>query len=248
MDGTPNPSKAKKKNLPVLDQPSCAFLTARDRKFVTLFGGDNDGRAVSSLVIIDVDHYLWWEVNSAIMPRINAASVGIGNRLYIFGGYEVPLATVTLQSYSIIEYDANGDWVWVVQDRPYPANLPAISGIDAAAVSLYGGKKILLTPGRETQKGVSAPLKFIFIQLLNFISRYISLGTTWSSFTHRTRHSIPSRKLSEIFLETFGGTNYMSLMVRVCFQPKLAARENGVRSMTNWLSSSLHGFLTEKLI
>lgn len=166
MDTPSNPGKAKKKNLPILDHPSCAFLTAHDRNFVTLFGGDKDGRAVSSLIIIDVDHYFWWEVNSAVTSRINAASVGIGNRLYIFGGYEVPLATAAFRSYSIIEYDANGDWMWVVQDRPYPASLPAIPGNDAAAaVSLYGGKKILLTPGRESQKGVSPALKFVFIQL-----------------------------------------------------------------------------------
>ena len=159
MDGVPNPSKAKKKALPILDHPSCAFLHAHDRKFVTLFGGDKDGRAVSSLVIIDVDHYFWWEVDGAVTPRINAASVGIGNRLYIFGGYEVPFGNTTFRSYSIVEYNANGDWIWVVQDRPYPASLPAIPGIDTAAVSLYGGKKILLTLGRETQKGVLSKVR-----------------------------------------------------------------------------------------
>ena len=168
MDGVPNPSKAKKKALPVLDHPSCAFITAHSRKFITLFGGDKDGRAVSSLVVIDVDHHLWWEVDGAVTPRINAASVGIGNRLYIFGGYEVPFGNTTFRSYSIVEYNANGDWIWVVQDRPYPASLPAIPSIDTAAVSLYGGKKILLMPGRETQKGVSAPLE-IFIHSAYFL-------------------------------------------------------------------------------
>ncbi|KAG7445267.1 uncharacterized protein BT62DRAFT_187317 [Guyanagaster necrorhizus] len=143
----------KPKPLPCLYRAASTFLRMYGCEYVFLFGGcDDDTSQISSkLIAIDVSAKIWAYVNvkGDIAPRIDAAMVGIGNRLYVFGGR--PNGNVEgrsiLRSYSVAECDEYCHWSWIVEDEPYTADVPNL-GFGGGAFPIYDGMKILLTPGR----------------------------------------------------------------------------------------------------
>ena len=146
--------------LPRLHFTGCTFLHLNGGNFVFLFGGFDyaKDRATSDLIAIDVDNLSWWYVKIHGGPtndRIHHAVVGIHNRLYIFGGKEqFNDEAPCFASYSIAEYSLDeGLWRWVVCDHAYPSHIPAL-GFGGKVVPVYNGKKILLTPGRNSSSAV----------------------------------------------------------------------------------------------
>lgn len=169
----------KSKPLPSLFKPACTFLHFKETNYIFMFGGyDADEGALSSrLIAIDLDDAQWWYVKiegDDVRGRINASMVGIDNKLFIFGGRKSYKETsLGIASYSIAEYtDYRWKWMPRRRDRAYDAHVPPL-GFDGRALSVHGGKKILLTPGRLTNK---APVDMqepnsIFFHTTNFTFR-----------------------------------------------------------------------------
>ncbi|KAK0484504.1 hypothetical protein IW261DRAFT_1416461 [Armillaria novae-zelandiae] len=169
----------KSKPLPSLFKPACTILHFKETNYIFMFGGyDIDEEIVSSRVIaIDLDDAQWWYVKiegGNVCGRINASMVGIENKLFIFSGREsYDEKALGLASYSIAEYvDHRWKWMSGRRDRGYDAHVPPL-GFGGRALSVHGGRKILLTPGRLTNK---APVNMqesnsIFFHTTNFTFR-----------------------------------------------------------------------------
>ncbi|KAK0460700.1 uncharacterized protein EV420DRAFT_1306669 [Desarmillaria tabescens] len=148
----------KSKPLPSLFKPACTFLHFQETTYIFMFGGfDVDEEAVSSrLIAIDLDDSQWWYVEvegGDVCGRMNASMIGINNKLFIFGGRaSYDKESLGMASYSIAEY-TNHRWNWMSgrRDRAYDAHVPPL-GFGGRALSVHGGRKILLTPGRLANK------------------------------------------------------------------------------------------------
>ncbi len=150
----------KSKPLPSLFKPACTVLHFKETNYIFMFGGyDIDEEVVSSrLIAIDLDDAQWWYVEiegDDVCGRINASMVGIDNKLFIFGGRaSYDKASLGIASYSIAEYtDHRWKWMSGRRDRDYDAHVPPL-GFGGRALSVHGGRKILLTPGRLANKAV----------------------------------------------------------------------------------------------
>lgn len=144
----------RKLELPILSATACTFLHLNGGNFLFFFGGHNatKDRVTSDLIAVDVDALTWWYVKvqgGPINDRIDHSIVAIRNRIYVFGGKkEFDDKAPFYASYSIAEYSSDdGEWTWVVCDHPYPSHVPS-QGYGGMAISVYDGKKILLSPGR----------------------------------------------------------------------------------------------------
>ncbi|KAG7445237.1 uncharacterized protein BT62DRAFT_1025892 [Guyanagaster necrorhizus] len=165
--------------LPSLFKPACSFFHFKETNYIFMFGGfDVDDEAVSSrLIAIDLDDPQWWYVEiegGNVCGRMNASMIGIDNKLFIFGGRaSYDKNSLGIASYSIAEYtDYRWKWMSGRRDRAYDAHVPPL-GFGGRALSVHGGKKILLTPGRLTNK---APVNMqesnsIFFHTTNFTFR-----------------------------------------------------------------------------
>ena len=131
-----------------------AFFTCNDCRFLLVFGGEREeqGPACSDLLVLDLESLKWWTVAVAggpVTPRMYPCAIVAGNQLYVFGGRKLDTqgSYATLATFSVVGYNADThQWKWLVRDEPYPAHVPALGyACDAAVV--YGGKKIMLTPG-----------------------------------------------------------------------------------------------------
>ena len=138
--------------LPALHLPATAFAALNGRNIFLIFGGrDIADKTSSDLIALDVDSLEWWVVHvdgGPVMPR---RAADMTDRLYIFGGDYEPNRDDNnlLESFSIAEYRHSTDrWTWVVLDEPYPGHVPSL-GYQCSIAPVYGGKKILLLPGRE---------------------------------------------------------------------------------------------------
>lgn len=82
---------------------------------------------------------------------MSAAMVTVKDQIYIFGGTGPKNSYKTLDTYCVAEY-ANHDrkWRWIVRDEHIPS-----LGYNLGAVSVYGGRKILLVMGRDNNTDVS---------------------------------------------------------------------------------------------
>ncbi|KDR76953.1 hypothetical protein GALMADRAFT_66355 [Galerina marginata CBS 339.88] len=147
--------KREKRHLPALSHPGCTLWRYEGHSFIFLFGGydaASDG-ASSKVVIINLKLREWWYEDrlGRTNPRIAPSIVAIGNKVYIFGGYkELEGDPQACYSYSIAEHrpeDPISPWAWEVRDTPYSGHLPS-DFVVGQAVAVYGGKKILLAPGR----------------------------------------------------------------------------------------------------
>lgn len=151
-----------------------------------MFGGYDNAEecATSQVIIINLEQLQWWyqpfEGNRNSSPRISPAIVAIENRVYIFGGYRAYEGDPqTCYSYSIAEWrpavdrNAHSSWDWEVRDVPYHGLIPGDSVI-GQAISVLGGKKIFLTPGRlnssDTRVSDLFLQKFQNINILTFAS------------------------------------------------------------------------------
>ena len=129
------------------------FAALNGKNIFFIFGGRDiaNERISSDLIAIDVDKLEWWVVHidgGPIAPRRAADMTVIGNKLYIFGGDNEDDDNL-LESFSIAEYcDKTDRWTWVVRDEPYPDHVPYL-GYQSSIATVYGGKKILLMPGRD---------------------------------------------------------------------------------------------------
>ncbi|KAK0447087.1 hypothetical protein EV421DRAFT_1901209 [Armillaria borealis] len=166
------------KPLPSLFKPACTVLHFKETNYIFMFGGyDVDEEVVSSrLIAIDLDDAQWWyvEIEDNVCGRINASMIGIDNKLFIFGGREsYDEKALGLASYSIAEYtDYRWKWMSGRWDRAYDAHVPPL-GFGGRALSVHGGRKILLTPGRLDNE---APVNMqesnsIFFHTTNFTFR-----------------------------------------------------------------------------
>ncbi|PBK90752.1 hypothetical protein ARMGADRAFT_1082475 [Armillaria gallica] len=151
----------KSKPLPSLFKPACTALHFKETNYIFMFGGyDIDEEVVSSrLIAIDLDDVQWWYVEiegDDVCGRINASMASLG-----------------IASYSIDEYtDHRWKWMSGRRDRDYDAHVPPL-GFGGRALSVHGGRKILLTPGRLYNK---APVNMqetnsIFFHTTNFTFR-----------------------------------------------------------------------------
>lgn len=151
-----------------------AFAKVGGKRFIFLFGGTiaqgRNERTSSDLYSIDLDSLVWEKMDiqdGPIVGRIQSSLIVVDNFLYIFGGkprHDISKrsAIPPLASYSIAEYmPATKIWRWVVRDQAYPENVPAI--VEGNAISVYDGKKILLTSGRPGEKEVC--LTVILVEL-----------------------------------------------------------------------------------
>ena len=144
------------KPLPRLHQPAIASFYVGQKKFMLLFGGVNKKTLSSDLIAVNLDELTWFIVQvegAPVTTRTSSRMVTVGNRVFIFGG--VGGDSKFLDTYCVAEYN-NHDmkWRWTVRDKPYPAHVPSL-GQNLEAVSVYGGKKILLTAGRDDDQDVS---------------------------------------------------------------------------------------------
>lgn len=127
-------------------------MRIHNTSFILIFGGYSldDDKAVSTLIAVDVDHLEWWYVKvegGQVSPRINPVVVAVEQKLYIFSGHRSfsKKDCRPFKSYCVASYSAPGGWRWEARDVPYPGLDPQVFG---AGIAVYGGKKILLTPGR----------------------------------------------------------------------------------------------------
>ena len=125
-----------------------------------LFGGRNKRAFSSDLIAVNLDDLTWFSVQvegGPVIPRRSSSMVTVENRVFIFGGSgsrDRSDANI-LNTYCVAEY-TNHDmkWRWVVRDKPFPDHVPSL-GQGLHAISVYGGKKILLTAGRDGDDDVS---------------------------------------------------------------------------------------------
>lgn len=124
-----------------------------------MFGGYDGTEINSQLIAINVNTKVWSvvPVEGTVAPRMDAAMVGIENRLYIFGGRQkFEHGSSNLNSYSVAEcIDAR--WKWICKDVPYPPHIPDL-GFGGKALAVYGGKQVLLTTGRIFMNAVRSML------------------------------------------------------------------------------------------
>jgi hypothetical protein len=146
--------------LPCLHQPAIALFHVGLKKFLLLFGGRNKETLSRDLIAVNLDELTWFIVQvegASVLPRQSSSMVVIDNRLFIFGGIGLSgrRDNEILNSYCVAEY-SNHDtkWRWIVRDEQYPDHIPSL-GQDSRAISVYGGKKILLTAGRDSDLDVS---------------------------------------------------------------------------------------------
>ncbi|KAK0194615.1 hypothetical protein F5146DRAFT_444383 [Armillaria mellea] len=135
--------------LPPLQNASATFLKIHGWRYVFLFGGYDGTEINSQLIAINVNTKVWSvvPVEGTVAPRMDAAMVGIGNRLYVFGGRQrFDHDSSNLNSYSIAEC-TDARWKWICKDVPYPPHVPDL-GFGGKALTVYGGKQVLLTVGR----------------------------------------------------------------------------------------------------
>jgi hypothetical protein len=148
------------KPLPCLHQPAIALFHIGLKKFMLLFGGRNKRKLSSDLIAVNLDELTWFTIQvegASPTPRRSSSMAAIGNRVFIFGGVGLSGGSENkiLNTYCVAEY-SNHDmkWRWIVRDEPYPDHVPPL-GWDLTATSVYGGKKILLTAGRDDDLNVS---------------------------------------------------------------------------------------------
>lgn len=148
------------KPLPCLHQPAIALFHIGLKRFMLLFGGRNKRTLSSELIAVNLDELTWFTIQiegAPATPRRSSSMAAIGNRLFIFGGVGLNGGSENkvLNTYCVAEY-TNHDmkWRWIVRDKPYPDHVPSL-GWDLNATSVYGGKKILLTAGRNGDLDVS---------------------------------------------------------------------------------------------
>jgi hypothetical protein len=149
--------------LPRLHQPALAPYYIGHKKFMLLFGGRNKKALTSDLVAVNLDDLTWFVIQvegDPVIPRRSSSMVTVDNRVFIFGGSGCRGRgdSKILNTYCVAEY-TNHDmkWRWVVRDEPFPEHIPSL-GQGLNATSVYGGKKILLTPGRDGDDDVSRRL------------------------------------------------------------------------------------------
>ncbi|KAF8802050.1 hypothetical protein BYT27DRAFT_7197538 [Phlegmacium glaucopus] len=141
--------------LPCLSQPGLTLMRIHGTHFVFIFGGYSveEGKAVSSLIAVDVDHLEWWYVaveGGRVAGRIHPVVVAIEQRIYIFSGYGrySKADPRSFRSYSIAAYQpALRRWTWEARDASYSGPIPP-GQIFGTGIVVYGGKKIMLMPGR----------------------------------------------------------------------------------------------------
>lgn len=144
--------------LPALMDPAAALLSLNGSQYIFLFGGADDSSCLSSkLIAVDLDAMAWWFIDVQgvpAVPRMACSMVGVNNALYIFNGRR-DFEDTHVASYSVAQYNPeNGLWSWIATDVPYPQHVPAL-GHGGRAISVYGGKKILLAAGRARNASVS---------------------------------------------------------------------------------------------
>lgn len=129
--------------------------------------------------MVDPDNLSWWYLEvegNPLRPRIHPAVASVGDSVYVFGGYarlEPKCDPLPYNSFSILAFKfdlSKKSWRCKVQDRSYTnpchTNHLYINPIPqghafGAAIPLYGGKKILLLPGRHTEDDVCSLLLII---------------------------------------------------------------------------------------
>ncbi|KAF8953062.1 hypothetical protein BDZ97DRAFT_1930029 [Flammula alnicola] len=143
------------KPLPRLSEPGFTLHYINDHPIIFLFGGYNE-RPSSALIAIETQHQEWWYVDddpSGLAPgppRVNPVIIGVGNRLFIFGGYtDFGDHGTNYMSYSIAEFQpGTHKCKWIAVDVPYPADILALNQTFDCGVAIGGGTMIVLTPGR----------------------------------------------------------------------------------------------------
>jgi hypothetical protein len=146
--------------------------------FIFIFGGYSveEGKAVSSLIAVDVDHLEWWYVEvegGRVAGRIHPVVVAIDQRIFIFSGYgrfSKPDPR-SFRSYSIAAYQpALRRWTWEARDVSYPGSIPP-NQVFGAGIAVYGGKKIMLVPGKLYYQDKARKSYFIAkVSLLTYIA------------------------------------------------------------------------------
>ena len=144
------------KPLPSLHQPSIASFYLGQKKFMLLFGGRIKKKLSSDLIAVNLEDLTWFIVQvdgDPVTPRMASSMVTVDNRVFIFGG--VGSRDETLDNFCVAEYTTHDmKWRWVVRDEQYPRHVPSL-GMGLEAISVYGGKKILLLAGRDDDQDVS---------------------------------------------------------------------------------------------
>jgi len=142
------------KPLPRLHKPALASFHVGQKKFMLLFGGRIKKTLSSELIALDIHELTWFVVQmegASVVSRMSPIMVTIDRRIFIFGGCGED--GEILNTYCVAEY-TQPKWRWIVRDEPYPGHVPSL-GLDLDAASVFGGKKILLTAGRDNDADVS---------------------------------------------------------------------------------------------
>ncbi|KAF5373447.1 hypothetical protein D9615_009507 [Tricholomella constricta] len=154
--GSPLSSEIGGVGLPVHNAAADVFCRLAGYRVILLFGGysglseDAASAPTSRLCIINIDTFKWWEVDvpADLVPRLNARLVFVEDELYVFGDRGRARNT-----YSMARFDNRTHrWTWAVKDKAYPAHVPPL-GFCGDAISVFGGKQILLMPGYQTARG-----------------------------------------------------------------------------------------------
>ncbi|KAF9554988.1 hypothetical protein CPC08DRAFT_148943 [Agrocybe pediades] len=152
--------KREKVPLPAVGDPGCTLWRLQNTSFIFVFGGYdcNEDQVSSNTIIINLERLEWWRQpikgKGSPKARLCPAVVAIESRVYIFGGYGAYEGDPdACYSYSIAEWrpsegpEVCSKWRWEVQDVPYHGQMPC-QAVVGQAISVFGGKKIFLTPGR----------------------------------------------------------------------------------------------------
>lgn len=198
-----------KKPLPQLTLPGCCLVRIEGQSFIYLIGGfDADlDKPSARVIVVDPDRLSWWYLKiegDPVCPRIHPAVASIGDNIYVFGGYACFVEEYEegqeqeeqdckpYNSFSVLTYNPhNCSWHWKIRDRSYnvssgdypiPDNHPF-----GAAIPVYGGKKVLLFPGRHSESTYKVSLldAWFSMYVANFSrnSPYPIIQTKYTSIT-----------------------------------------------------------------
>ncbi|KAF5373403.1 hypothetical protein D9615_009511 [Tricholomella constricta] len=151
--GSPLSSEIGGVGLPIHNAAADVFCRLAGYRVILLFGGysglPEDAASVptSRLCIVNLDTFKWWDVDvpADLTPRLSARLVFVEDELYVFGGQ----GRAVRNTYSMARFDNRTHrWTWVVKDKAYPAHVPPL-GFCGDAISVFGGKQILLMPGYQ---------------------------------------------------------------------------------------------------
>ncbi|KAH9486360.1 hypothetical protein JR316_0000424 [Psilocybe cubensis] len=127
-----------------------------------MFGGyDLEADKPSArVIIINPSATEWWYEEHLDIggptPCISPSLVTVGNKIYIFGGYQsYNVDPMPCYSYSVLEWEPSSAtsrslWSWKCCNNPYKQPMPEKT-IIGEALSVYNGKFILLAPGKTNE-------------------------------------------------------------------------------------------------